>query len=420
MNSTEYNRLLAHAGVLLEQSKFQQAHEKLVQLIQMDPNDPDLIKMLIISYLGMGQFEEVEYNARQLIKIMPEDSFAFYALANAALNTRNLQKAEEEINEAIRIHPFIADYFALKANILYQKKDYAQAIETADTGLRIDPENVDCLNVRASAQVALGRNEEAHLTISKALNSDPSNPNTHANLGWTNLGSGQVNEALLHFKTALTEDPLNEYAKAGMLQAMKARFPLYRYFLQLMIWVSKLSNKHQWYLIIGTYIAYRLLLILARNNESLQPYLIPVVVLMVFFFLTTWLFSPLMNLYMLTNPYGKLTMSPQEKESARYVGIALVSGLIFVGLYFLLKNPGLLSTGIGLLLMMIPLGSMNNAFLDSNRKKLRRYSFIIVAMVISGGVVSVITGEFINIILIAALLALVGYQWYTNYVLIKE
>ena len=420
MNSTEYNRLLSHAGVLLEQSKFQQAHEKLVQLIQMDPNDPDLIKMLIISYLGMGQFEEVEYNARQLIKIMPEDSFAFYALANASLNTRNLQKAEEEINEAIRIHPFIADYFALKANILYQKKDYAQAIETADTGLRMDPENVDCLNVRASAQVALGRNEEAHLTISKALNSDPSNPNTHANLGWTNLGSGQVNEALLHFKTALTEDPLNEYAKAGMLQAMKARFPLYRYFLQLMIWVSKLSNKHQWYLIIGTYIAYRLLLRLARNNESLQPYLIPVVVLMIFFFLTTWLFSPLMNLYMLTNPYGKLTMSPQEKESARYVGIALVSGLIFVGLYFLLKNPGFLSTGIGLLLMMIPLGSMNNAFLDSNRKKLRRYSFIIVAMVISGGVVSVITGEFINIILIAALLALVGYQWYTNYVLIKE
>jgi hypothetical protein len=287
--------------------------------------------------------------------------------------------------------------------------------------LSVDAENIDALNARASALVGLNRKEEAFLTINKSLASDPDNADTHANMGWGLLHQGKSDVALQHFKTALKQEPMNEYARSGMLEAMKARFPVYRYFLMLMLWLGKMKGNNQWGFIIGGYIVYRVLVTLAEKNEALQIFLIPVIVLLALFFISTWIFSPLMNLYLLSNPFGKLTLDEDQKQSARLVGISLLISMAAILVYFILyQNDGLLTLSLFAFAMMIPLGSMNNPYLETNKRKLRYWTLATTILVLTDSVLSIIAGTFLSSFSFLPLLALIGYQWYTNYILIRE
>lgn len=119
--------------------------------------------------------------------------------------------------------------------------------------MEIDAENLSALNARSTALNKLNRKEESFETIQDALREDPNDAYTHANYGWGLLEKGHHKEALDHFKEALANDPSFEYAQLGMLQAIKANNPIYRVFLKYSFWMSNLTAKYQWGVIIGFY-----------------------------------------------------------------------------------------------------------------------------------------------------------------------
>jgi tetratricopeptide (TPR) repeat protein len=420
MTNAEYHRQISHAGVLIQQNRYLQAQEKLTRLVSAGYSDPDLYRMLIMCRMGLSQYDDARMLAEKFLQQHPNDAFAFYTLAGIDLNNRDLKTAHTNIDEAIRLQPHMPEFFALKSAICFQLKDYGGALQYADIGLNTDAQHIGCLNARSSALEALGRKEEAFATISKSLNEDPNNPDTHTNIGWGHLHRGDTQKALDHFKAALNEDPLHENAKAGMLQAMKTRFPLYRYFLMVMLWLSRLTSKNQWIFIIGSYIAYRVLLNFAKTESLLRPVIIGLIVLLVLFFLASWLFSPVMNLYMLTNPYGRMTMSVEEKQSARYVGFAFAGAVVAGILFILFRNEGLITLAVSILLMMIPLGSMNNAYLDHNKSKLRKFTVLLLILLSVNAVLSIVLNTVVNSFSIVALGSIIVYQWYANYILIRE
>ena len=421
MNQYEFVRQMSHADVLLSQGRFGQAEEILERLMATGYEGTDIMKMMAIAKMGLKKYEPAEELCRMIITHHPNEAFAFYLLATIRGTERKYEEALSTLNEAIKLDPANADYLAFKANILLQTKDYKEALDSADLGLSVDAENIDALNARASALVGLNRKEEAFLTINKSLASDPDNADTHANMGWGLLHQGKSDVALQHFKTALKQEPMNEYARSGMLEAMKARFPVYRYFLMLMLWLGKMKGNNQWGFIIGGYIVYRVLVTLAEKNEALQIFLIPVIVLIALFFISTWIFSPLMNLYLLSNPFGKLTLDEDQKQSARLVGISLLISLAAVLVYFILyQNDGLLTLSLFAFAMMIPLGSMNNPYLETNRKKLRYWTLATTILVLTDSVLSIIAGTFLSSFSFLPLMALIVYQLYTNYLLMRE
>lgn len=420
MTNAEFHRQVSHAGILIQQNRYVQAEEKLYNLMQAGYSDADLYRMLIMCKMGLNQYDEAKSLSEKLLQQFPTDAFAFYTMAGIALNTRKLANAIENIDEAIRLQPFMPEYFALKSGIYFQLKNFSDALKYADIGLNVDARHIGCLNARAIALEAMGRSSEAFDTIKKSLSEDPNNPDTHANIGWGHLYRGETKKALDHFKAALTENPQHENAKSGMLQAMKTRFPLYRYFLMVMLWLSKLNSKNQWIFIIVSYVIYRILVNWAGMDTPFKPIIIAAVSILVLFFLSSWLFSPLMNLYMLSNPYGRITMTDDEKESARFVGFAIIGSLFAFGMYFLLLNAGLVILGVSMLLMMIPLGSMNNAFLDENKIKLKRFAVIIGVLLSVNAFISLLQNTYVHTFSIIALAALIAYQWYANYILIKE
>jgi tetratricopeptide (TPR) repeat protein len=421
MNPYEFVRQMSHADVLLSQGRFGQAEEILERLMATGYEGTDIMKMMAIAKMGLKKYGPAEELCRMIVSHHPNEAFAFYLLATIRGTERKYDEALSTLNEAIRLDPANADYLAFKANILLQTKDYKDALESADIGLSIDAENIDALNARASALVGLNRKEEAFLTINKSLASDPDNADTHANMGWGLLHQGKSDVALQHFKNALKQEPMNEYARSGMLEAMKARFPIYRYFLMLMLWLGKMKGNNQWGFIIGGYLVYRVLVTLAEKNEALQFFLIPVIVFIALFFISTWIFSPLMNLYLLSNPFGKLTLDEDQKQSARLVGISLLISLASIVVYFFLyQNDGLLTLSLFAFAMMIPLGSMNNPYLEANKRKLKYWTLATAILVLTDTVISIVAGTFLSSFSFLPLVALIGYQWYTNYILIRE
>jgi tetratricopeptide (TPR) repeat protein len=421
MNPYEFVRQMSHADVLLSQGRFGQAEDILERLMATGYEGTDIMKMMAIAKMGLKKYGPAEELCRMIISHHPNEAFAFYLLATIRGTERKYDEALSTLNEAIRLDPANADYLAFKANILLQTKDYKEALESADIGLSIDAENIDALNARASALVGLNRKEEAFLTINKSLASDPDHADTHANMGWGLLHQGKSDVALQHFKTALKQEPMNEYARSGMLEAMKARFPIYRYFLMLMLWLGKMKGNNQWGFIIGGYIVYRVLVTLAEKNEALQIVLIPLIVFIALFFISTWIFSPLMNLYLLSNPFGKLTLDEDQKQSARLVGISLLISLAAIVVYFFLyQNDGLLTLSLFAFAMMIPLGSMNNPYLETNKRKLKYWTLATAILVLTDTVISIVAGTFLSSFSFLPLVALIGYQWYTNYILIRE
>ncbi len=422
MDQPEFLRQISHAEVLLSQGRFNQADDILKRLLATGYDGPELIKMIAVTKAGLGDYQAAEDLITTILSKHPDDPFVFYLLATIKGAKREYIDAKSMIDQAISMEPDSPDFFAYKASLQLQTKDYTDALQSANTALELDAENIDALNARASALIGLNKKDEAFQTINKSLATDPNNTDTHANMGWSMLHHGKSADALIHFKEALKNNPNNEYAKGGMLEAMKSKFPVYRYFLMLMLWLGKMKGGNQWAFIIGGYVVYRILITIAKKSESLQPFLIPIIAILFLFFISSWIFSPLMNLYLLTNTYGKFTLSEDQKQSARLVGISLSVGLICTTAYFLgVQNEGLLSTSLISFLMMIPLGSMNNPFLEKNRKKLTYFTIIIVLFGMLDCTIAIYNHTFTSqTYILPFLISIIGYQWYANYVLIKE
>jgi hypothetical protein len=135
-----------------------------------------------------------------------------------------------------------------------------------------------------------------------------------------------------HFREALRLDPQSGWAKAGILEAIKARNVVYRWMLAYFLWMGRLSTGAQWAVIIGAYFAQRFVRAALRAQPELGPVLWPLLVLYFAFVLMTWLAYPLFNLMLRLHPLGKHALSPEQRLGANVVGtclgLAVVLGIV--------------------------------------------------------------------------------------------
>lgn len=414
---TEDSRL-SKVEILIQQKKFGEAEKLLSDLLTEDSNNIHFLSLLSEVYLQQDKFDNANRIIESAIGLSPDAPHLFYIKSRIAIQQDNLNEADKNISHAIELDPYDADYFALLANIKIGKKQFENALESANRALDIDAENILALNTRSTALNKLNRREESFETIEGALREDPNNAYTHANYGWGLLEKGDHKKALEHFKVALTNNPTFDYAQSGMLEALKATNPIYRLFLKYSFFMSNLTTKYQWGAIIGFYLGFKVLRTVAKNNEALQPYLIPLIVVLALIAFSTWVIAPISNLFLRFNKYGQLLLSKKEKMSSNFVAISLV--LFFVGLplYFIMSDEKMLTIAVFGFAMMLPFGTM---FSPSKNK----YGLLIytIALAITGLIaigLTFSTGEMFNLMTVFFIFGFIAFQWVANYMLIKE
>lgn len=318
---------LSRAIVLVDQFRYEQAIGELMLHLGQNSEDAHAHALLSRCHLALDHYDEAQRHAQEAIGLAPDSSLGYETLAAVLAERNRLKEAEQAINMALQLNPQDPDIYGLQAAILARQQQWRAVLAATDEGLAIDPEHLVCLNMRAQAQVMLGERAAAAETVQDALRHNPDDPFIHANQGWASLHANNPRAAADHFREALRLDPTLEFARAGIIEALKARNFLYRWMLQYFLAMSRLPSQARWGIIIGLYLAQRFLSNFAANNKDFAPYVWPILGVLIAFVVLTWLSYPLFNLLLRLDRFGRHALSDEERRGANVLGGNLLIAL---------------------------------------------------------------------------------------------
>lgn len=336
------------ARILINQGQLPLAERELREGLSQEPDDAMSHALLAIVLMHQKKDKEALNEAETAIGLTPASPFCHYILALVHHGFNRHSKALKAIEGAIALDPDDAEFYGLLSSIYMAQYKWKAALQAAEDGLAIDPEDTDCINLRANALIKLGRNDEASDTINGALEQAPENARAHANQGWNLLHQGKAKAALPSFKEALRLDPNLEWARVGIIEALKATNPLYRVMLAYFLWMMRMQPLMRIGIIVGLVVLSNILSRLGASRPALEPFIIPLLITYGIFVLLTWIAHPVSNLLLRLNRFGRLALSEDEKRTTNWVGsvlgLAIISGIAGAVLgNLLLINTAILS-----------------------------------------------------------------------------
>lgn len=315
---------LDRAQLLLQQSRPADAEREVMLALAEDPDSARAHAYLALSRIDLQKNAEALESARRTVALSPDDPFSHHILAVVLNRLEREKEALASIQEAIRLDPHNETHFAVLASVQLALRDWNAALAAAEQGLALNPEDVQCANLRSMALVRLGRKAEAMETVDFALERAPENAWSHANQGWNCLHRNDPKRAQDHFREALRLEPDFEFARQGMLEALKARNPVYRGMLAYFLWMGRQSAKLQWAFVLGTMFGVRAVRNLAEQQPQLGVVLWPLVILFYVFIYLSWVAGPMFNLLLRFDRFGRLVLSRDERHATNWFGACVV------------------------------------------------------------------------------------------------
>lgn len=400
-------QLLLNSGRYTEAINYLEAH------LSDYPQDNFAQYCLALAHLRTGDNDKSRQICEQLLIENPDSEHVISLSAEIDIEEERYIKAESKAEILISINPYDSDHHLLMGRIKLAQRNYDKSLVSLNKSLEIDPENLDALNTKIVVDSLLG-NKSTDGSVEQALELDPESAYTIANQANQMLRKGNVQGALDRLHYALSLDPSNQLAQSVMQQAIKSKFWPYRMFAKYGEYMARLSAGSLWKIILGLYIGNQVMLKIAESNESLGKVLYPVVYFIIALFLLSWVLDPLMNLYLLTNKYGRALLNKDDKIMAICTGLALALSIIFCIFYFITDHDKYLWLFIPLGLLLIPLGS----FLNPKTEKYR----LILKIYVLALIVIFLTAYFTinNSLTYVYMFGIFAYQWIVNGMLIKE
>ncbi|GGI57168.1 tetratricopeptide repeat protein [Winogradskyella haliclonae] len=361
---------------------------------------------LAYSYFNTDDISNAKNLSIELRKIAPNYAPTYHILSQIALHQEDNKNAKANIEQAISLDPFNADFFGSKSYILINQKEFSEALFYANKGLEIDAKNRVCLNARATCLTKLNLKEEAQETIENLLNDDPENSFSHANVGWSHLENNNLKSALHHFKASLKIDPNDEYARDGMLTAVKAKNVIYNWYLRYAFWMQKKSGKSQIFSLIAIYLVYRFSVkLLAFSGLSFLA--LPLIILYLLFALGTWIMEPISNMILLFDKYGKYLLDKDSRQSGQTM-LALFSISIVSYLANLLLNLDILFLlSLSSLAATLPLSKAPLNY----KKDSKIFDYIYGSIILLAPIIGYIIGYDLETLLTTLIILFVAYTW---------
>lgn len=349
---------LDRAVLLYQQRRFEAAEQLLQSALAEDPQNAFASAYLALCLAQREAWPEATAAAHRAIHCAPDAPLGHYTLAVVLHDRRRYDEALPPIEEAIRLDPTHAGYCGLLALIEFSRRRWDRALAAAERGLALNPEDEQCTNLRSAALVKLGRASEAVSAIAGSLARNPDSGESHANMGWSLLEQRQPRAALEHFREALRLDPEDGWARSGLLQALKARNPIYALFLRYMLAMSKLGRQAQWGIILGGYVGFQFLRRLERQHPELADWTWPVTLAYVLFAWSTWVAQPLFNLLLRLDRFGRLVLNREEILQANLVGLCLLGAVASFGVAAFTGSAAAIQATVVTLLIVMPLATI--------------------------------------------------------------
>jgi len=338
--------------------------------------------LLALCLAHLEKFPEATEHAQQSIHLAPDESFGHYTLAQIMLLRNRLAEAQAAIEEAIRLAPYDADHFAILGSVHLRASRWKAALEAANQGLQIDPEHQVLTNLRAQALVKLGDRAAAAATIGEALARRPDDPYTHANQGWALLHQGDPFKAMEHFREALRLNPELEWARLGIVEALKARNPIYRWMLAYFLWMARLPSQVRVGLMLGAFVGNQVIGNLATQVPLLAPILWPLLFAYFGFVLMSWLAYPLFNLLLRLDKFGRHALSTDQRRGANVLAACLAATLGCLVWFVATGNGVALYGTIFLAILALPASAIYICTAGWPRRTMTAITLVLLALVL--------------------------------------
>ena len=346
------------ARLLLDQERHELAAQELRQSLANDPSNANAHALLALCLLPSEAYDSATEEAEQAIHLAPDHSFTHYVLSTVLSERNRFPEAEIAIREALALDSLRPAYFGRLAEIKFATNRWQESLAAAEQGLQLDPEDRFCTNLRVMSLVKLGRTTEAGEAVQRSLEKRPEDALTHANLGWTLIEQGDHTRALDHFRESLRIDPTLDWARSGIVEALKSKYFVYRVMLGYFLWMMKLSGRARWGILLGGYFGFRLLGRVARDNPDLAPWILPFLICYGVFVIMTWIASPLFNLLLRLNRFGRLALSRKQIVTSNWVGGCLLGVAVSVPLAFLIGSSAAVCLGLTCAFAIPPLSAI--------------------------------------------------------------
>ncbi len=360
--------VMQRVELLLGQNRYAEARGMLMQGLAEEPEHPVLNAFLGYCLRLENKPKEALAPARSAVAMAPEWPFVHYVLALIYDGLDKPKEGLKALDEALRLDPENAGCFGLKAALLMKMDKLPACIEAAELGLRIDPEHTQCRGILTAAKNQLGRHEDVEHLVEESLRRDPEDALAFANKGWSCLRQREPKEAIRYFKEALRLEPDMEWARRGVLEALKARSFLYRGLLAYFFKMGTLPPRLQFAVVFGLFVMYRVAIGIGRSNPALQPYVGVLIIGYIGFFYSTWVGSQLANCTLFFHPLGRLAMTRTEKRQALLLGSVVAAGVAGLVAGRLIPFPLFEVVGLVLIMVTLPLAGTQRAKTDKARR----------------------------------------------------
>lgn len=404
--------------LLFSQNRFKDAEVLLRELLDAYPDLEYVQYLLSISLTNQGKHSEAYEIVLIICGLNPGELSYLELKAEIELALEDIENAEDTVNHLIKSDAQNDNYYFLLARIKFNVNNYDKALEYCNLALSINPDNIGALNLSLTINSQLGNVDVARQRVAEALQRNPENPFTIANHGLSLLNEGKTKLALEKFKEALSLNPNNEIAQYGMQEALKSRFWPYKMLYQFGLLLSRLSGRNAWFFIIGSYVGLRILSNLAQKSPALKPFLIPIIAVIAFLFAMTWLLDPIMNIYLLSNKYGRILLDKHTKLAAQISAVSFGLAILSILTFLMAPLPLFIYATIFFIAMVIPIGTMFKPLKEKNRKTAVYMTSAIGIIGILGLLLYAVTKSVTLIYL--SFFGIFAYQWIINGMLISD
>ena len=95
-----------------------------------------------------------------------------------------------------------------------------------------------------------------------------------------------------------------------------------------------------------------------KNNPELAPYTTPILIVLIGFAILTWLSSPLFNLLLRFDSFGRYALDDDERRGANLLAVTLLAGILCLGGFFLVGEVALLWGALVFGMLSLPVSTI--------------------------------------------------------------
>jgi Tfp pilus assembly protein PilF len=392
--------------ILLRQRRYEEAKAYFAKAAGQAPDDANVLTLLAqCEYHTDGQEARALETIERALALDPLDPHVHVVKAWILIALKRPRQALAAGAEAVRLDPGSDNAWAAQALAHLQLENWAEAEQAARQALEIDPENADAANALGEALRIQGRRAETAAHVAARLAKDPLDARSHASAGWAALQAGDRDRAEQHFVEALRLEPNQAWARQGLVEAFKARSPLYRAHLSYAFTMQRLNEKYRWAFLIGLVVGVRFLRLV------LGPIGILIAILYFLFVFWTFLASAVANCLLLLDRRAQLALDRGQRWEGATVGYALFGGLLILIIAVLIRSGPTSAFGFALVGASLPL---SRTF--TNESKVGRVLFgsIAALTVLVGILYALFPGSVPPSVGMATLLMVVASTWLSN------